>query len=131
MMTDPIADELTRVRNALAIRQKHVDVPHSRMKQGVAEALKREGYIDGLQVIDTKPFRTLRIRLKYGADREEVIHHLQRVSRPGRRIFSGVADMKPVHEGLGVFIVSTSKGILSDRECKQRNLGGEILAEVW
>ena len=131
MMTDPIADMLTRIRNSLAIRREQVDIPHSRMKEGVAELLEREGFIRGLQVIDTKPRRTLRVLLKYGPDGEDIIVRIQRTSRPGRRIYAGVEDLNPVRRGQGISIVSTSRGILSDRECRAQNVGGEVLATVW
>ena len=131
MMTDPIADQLTRIRNALAIRREAVDVPFSRAKQGVAEVLKREGYIKGHQRIDTKPAATLRIELKYGPEGEDIINSIQRTSRPGRRTYAGVDELKPVKRGQGIAIVSTSKGILSDRECRRERIGGEVLATVW
>ncbi|MHC5037455.1 MAG: 30S ribosomal protein S8 [Planctomycetota bacterium] len=131
MMTDPIADQLTRIRNALAIRREFVDVPHSSMKQGLADVLVREGFILGHKVIDTKPRATLRILLKYGPDGEDVITQLQRTSKPGKRFYTGVSDLKPVQQGQGIAIISTSKGILSDRECLRERIGGEVLATVW
>ncbi|MHC4597677.1 MAG: 30S ribosomal protein S8 [Planctomycetota bacterium] len=131
MMTDPIADQLTRIRNALAIRRDVVDVPFSRAKAGVAEVLKREGYILGFLRIDTKPAATLRIQLKYGPEGEDIINSIQRTSRPGRRVYSGVHELKPVKRGQGIAIVSTSKGMLSDRECRRQQVGGEVLATIW
>ena len=131
MMTDPIADQLTWIRNALAIQRVEVDVPYSRMKHGVAQALEREGFILGFLKIDTKPAATLRIKLKYGPDGEKIINSIQRTSKPGRRVYTGVDGLKPVMRGQGIAIVSTSKGILSDRECRKQNVGGEILATVW
>jgi small subunit ribosomal protein S8 len=131
MMTDPIADELTRMRNALRIRRTSVDIPHSKIKQGVAEALLREGFIRDFQVIDTKPRPTLRIGLKYGPNGEEVISYIQRTSKPGCRVYRDTAALKPVRRGIGITVVSTSKGILSDRECRKLKVGGEVLATVW
>jgi len=131
MMTDPIADLLTRIRNALRIRRESVDIPHSQLKVGVAEVLQREGFILSFRVIDTVPAGTLRIELRYGPDGEDIIRSIQRTSRPGCRVYAGVEEMKPVKWGQGISIVSTSKGILSDRECRRDHVGGEVLATIW
>jgi small subunit ribosomal protein S8 len=131
MMTDPLADALTRVRNALRIRREQVDVPLSRLKKGMAEVLLREGFIRDILVIDTKPRGTLRIGLKYGPNGEDVISHIQRTSKPGRRVYLALEALKPVRRGAGISIVSTSKGVLSDRECRNLRVGGEVLATVW
>ncbi len=131
MMTDPIADMLTRIRNAVRVERPHVDMPLSRVKRGVAEVLKREGYIWDWQEIDDKPVKQLRIELKYGPSGERVIRHIKRISRPGRRIYRRARDLRPVLNGLGITIISTSPGVMSDREARQRNLGGEVLCEVW
>ncbi|MHC4778544.1 MAG: 30S ribosomal protein S8 [Planctomycetota bacterium] len=131
MMTDPIADQLTRIRNALAIHREAVEMPYSRMKLGVAEVLEREGFIKGFQKIETKPAETLRIRLKYGPDGEDIINSIQRTSKPGCRVYTGVEGLRPVKRGQGISIVSTSSGILSDRECRKKHVGGEVLATVW
>lgn len=130
MMTDPIADMLTRIRNAVRVERLHVDMPSSRVKMGVADVLKREGYIWDFAEIEAEPARQLRIELKYGPNGEQVIQSIQRVSKPGRRVFSKSRDLRPVLNGLGISIISTSKGVVSDREARQQNIGGEILCEV-
>jgi small subunit ribosomal protein S8 len=130
MMTDPIADMLTRIRNAVRVERPHVDVPSSRVKLGVAEVLKREGYIWDYQVIDAQPVNQLRIELKYGPNGERVIQTIRRVSKPGRRVYSKSTDLRPVLNGLGISIISTSKGMVSDREARQQKIGGEVLCEV-
>jgi len=129
-MTDPIADMLTRIRNAVRVERQHVDMPASRVKQGVAEVLKREGYIWDYAVIEAEPVKQLRIELKYGPNGERVIQTIQRVSKPGRRVFSKSRDLRPVLNGLGISIISTSQGFVSDREARQQNIGGEVLCEV-
>jgi len=131
MMTDPIADMLTRIRNAVRVERAFVDLPTSKVKRGVAEVLKREGYIWDWEEIDASPAKQLRIHLKYGPNGERVIRHLRRISKPGRRVYSGHAKLKPVLNGLGIYILSTSRGVISDREARQRRLGGEVLCEVW
>lgn len=130
MMTDPIADMLTRIRNAVRVERPHVDMPLSRLKLGVAEVLKREGYIWDYKEVDAEPVKHLRIELKYGPNGERVIQTIRRVSKPGRRVFSKSRDLRPVLNGLGISILSTSKGLVSDREARQQNLGGEVLCEV-
>lgn len=131
MMTDPIADMLTRIRNAVSVERQYVDVPLSRVKVGVADVLKREGYIWDFKEVDSEgPVRQLRIELKYGPNGERVIQSIKRVSKPGRRVFSKSRDLRPVLNGLGISIISTSGGVLSDREARQKNIGGEILCEV-
>ncbi len=131
MMTDPIADMLTRIRNAVRVERPFVDMPISKVKRGVADVLKREGYIWDWQEIEEQPVAQLRIELKYGPNGERVIQHLKRVSKPGRRVYSKSKELRPVLNGLGATIISTSRGVVSDREARQRNLGGEILCEVW
>ncbi|NIP86048.1 MAG: 30S ribosomal protein S8 [Planctomycetales bacterium] len=131
MMTDPIADMLTRIRNAVRIERPTVEVPASKVKRGVAEVLKREGYIwDWVETQENK-FPQLRLDLKYGPNGERVIRHIQRVSKPGRRIYNRASELKPVLNGLGITIISTSRGVISDREARQRNLGGEVLCQIW
>ncbi len=130
MMTDPIADMLTRIRNAVRVERPHVDIPSSRVKLGLAEVLKREGYIWDYQEIDAKPVKQLRIELKYGPNGERVIQSIKRVSKPGRRVYSKCTDLRPVLNGLGISILSTSKGLVSDREARQQKLGGEVLCEI-
>ena len=131
MMTDPIADMLTRIRNAVRVERPNVSIPTSKVKRGLAEVLKREGYIWGWEEVESQPVRHLRIELKYGPNGERIIRHLKRVSTPGRRVYSGAAELKPVLNGLGISIISTSRGVISDREARQRNLGGEVLCELW
>ena len=130
MMTDPIADMLTRIRNAVRVERAFVEMPTSGVKVGVAEVLKREGYIWDFEIVEAEPVRTLRIELKYGPNGERVIQRIRRVSKPGRRIFSKSRDLRPVLNGLGISIISTSKGMVSDREARNQNIGGEVLCEV-
>ena len=131
MMTDPIADMLTRIRNAVRIERPQIDMPISKVKRGLADVLKREGYIWDWTEVESAPVKTLRIDLKYGPNGEQVIRHIKRVSKPGRRVYSGAKDLKPVLQGLGIQVVSTSRGVVSDREARQKNLGGEVLCEIW
>lgn len=130
MMTDPIADMLTRIRNAVRVERPHVDMPLSRLKLGVAEVLKREGYIWDYKEVEAQPVNHLRIELKYGPNGERVIQTIRRVSKPGKRVFSKSRDLRPVLNGLGISILSTSEGLFSDREARQKNLGGEVLCEI-
>jgi small subunit ribosomal protein S8 len=131
MMTDPIADMLTRIRNAVRVERPHVEMPASKVKRGLADVLKREGYIWDWQEVEGEVANQLRIELKYGPNGERVIQHVKRVSKPGRRIYSKARDLRPVLNGMGISIISTSRGVISDREARQRNLGGEVLAEIW
>ena len=131
MMTDPVADMLTRIRNALRVERQHVDMPASRLKQALALVLKEEGYIRGFEELPTQPRPTLRIQLKYGPVGERVIQQLQRESRPGRRVYRSVGDLPRVMNGLGVAVVSTSRGVMSDRQARARKLGGEVLCIIW
>ena len=131
MMTDPIADMLTRIRNAVRIERPYVDVPISKVKRGVAEVLKREGYIWDWQELESDPIGNLRIELKYGPNGERVIQRMRRVSTPGRRVYSRSKKLRPILNGMGITIISTSRGVVSDREARQQNLGGEVLCEVW
>lgn len=131
MMTDPIADMLTRIRNAVRVERASVEMPLSKVKRGMADVLKREGYIWDFEEVDAKPSRQLRIHLKYGPNGERVIRHIKRISKPGRRIYRGADNLRPVLNGLGISIISTSRGVISDREARQRHLGGEVLCELW
>ena len=131
MMTDPIADMITRIRNAVAIEHPHVNIPISKVKRGLADVLKREGYIWGWEEVEKNPVSQLRIDLKYGPNGEHVIQRLRRVSTPGRRVYCRARELRPVLNGLGITVVSTSRGVLSDREARQKNIGGEVLCEVW
>ncbi len=129
-MTDPIADMLTRIRNAVAIERPRVDMPLSCVKKGIAEILKKEGFISEYQLLeDTRP-PILRVHLKYGPDGEKVINKIERVSKPGRRRYAGVSEIPRVLNGMGITVVSTSRGIMSDRECRKLHVGGELLCRV-
>ena len=131
MMTDPIADMLTRIRNAVRVERPHVTMPLSKVKRGLAEVLKREGYIWSWEEVESQPARELKIELKYGPNGERVIRHIRRVSKPGRRVYRRADGLRPVLNGLGISIISTSRGVISDREARQRKLGGEVLCELW
>ena len=131
MVTDPIADMLTRIRNANSAKHPTVDVPASNMKKQIAQILVDEGYIKSFRVIDDDKQGVIRITLKYTENKSQVITGLRRVSKPGLRIYSNSKDMPKVMKGLGIAIVSTSKGIMTDREARKNNVGGEVLAFVW
>jgi small subunit ribosomal protein S8 len=132
MMTDPIADMLTRIRNAVRVEKPFVDIPTSRFKRGIADVLKREGFIWDWkeESEEEKPVATLRLELKYGPNGERVIQSIKRVSKPGRRLYTRSKELKPVLGGLGISIISSSKGVISDREARRDNIGGEILCEI-
>ncbi len=130
MWSDPISDMLTRIRNGVRVRRKQVNIPSSKLKVGIAKVLQDEGYIEGYSVIDDTRQGILRIDLKYGPRGEDVIRQLQRVSKPGRRVYRSVEDLPRVMDGLGIAIVSTNKGVLSDRRCRDENVGGELLCTV-
>ena len=131
MMTDPIADMLTLIRNAVRVEKETLDVPYSKLKAGVVDVLKREGYVWNYEIIEGTPCNTIRIQLKYSLSGERVIQSIRRVSKPGRRIYSSSKDLKPVLNGLGITILSTNKGVVSDREAREQKVGGEILCEIW
>jgi small subunit ribosomal protein S8 len=133
MLTDPIADMLTRIRNAVRVERSAVQMPISKVKRGLAEVLKREGYIWDWteEEVEGQPVKQLRLDLKYGPNGEKVIQTIRRVSKPGRRVYQQAKGLRPVLNGLGISIVSTSRGVLSDREARQKNLGGEVLCELW
>lgn len=130
MMTDPIADMLTRIRNAAQARHRRVDMPVSRVKIEIARLLRDNHFIHDYKMLDDGRHGVLRIYLRYFEDRP-VIRHLERVSRPGRRVYAGAAKLPRVRGGLGMAIVSTSRGLLSDREARARRVGGEVMAQVW
>lgn len=130
-ITDTIADMLTRIRNANSAKHPKVDVPASNMKKQIAQILVDEGYIKSFRVIDDDKQGVIRITLKYTENKSQVITGLRRVSKPGLRIYSNSKDMPKVMKGLGIAIVSTSKGIMTDREARKNNVGGEVLAFVW
>ncbi|MBQ9416148.1 MAG: 30S ribosomal protein S8 [Clostridia bacterium] len=131
-MSDVIADMLTRIRNANSAKHATVDIPASNMKKAIAEILTEEGYVQGFEVIDEEGKQgTIRVTLKYAANKQRVIRGIRRVSRPGLRIYVGCEDMPKVMNGLGIAIVSTSKGIMTDKKARKLNVGGEVLAFVW
>ena len=148
MMTDTVADMLTRIRNAVRVERPAVDMPVTNLKTAIAQVLKDEGFVldyqTGLMVTDeaghtdfqpatkpTGPKAVLRVYLKYGPEGEKVIRHLERYSKPGRRVYQGYKDVRRVLDGLGIAILSTSKGVMSDRQAKKAKVGGEILCTVW
>jgi small subunit ribosomal protein S8 len=130
-MSDPLADMLTRIRNAGMVRYETVDVPMSNLKVGVAKVLREEGYINDYKIIEDNKQGTLRIALKYGPNDERVISGIRRVSKPGLRQYVKADDIPKVLSGLGISILSTSKGIITDREARRLRIGGEILCEAW
>ncbi len=130
-ITDTVADMLTRIRNANTAKHDTVDVPASNMKKAIAQILVDEGYVKSFQVIDDGKQGIIRITLKYGENKSKVITGLRRVSKPGLRIYTNVEDMPKVMKGLGVAILSTSKGIMTDKAARKANVGGEVLAFIW
>ncbi len=131
MMTDPIADMLTRIRNAVSVEKPQVEVSASKVKRGLAEVLKREGYIWDWEEVEAQPVSILKIELKYGPSGEQVIQKIKRISKPGRRVYTHAKDLRPVLGGLGIRVLSTSQGVISDREARQQKVGGEVLCEIW
>jgi small subunit ribosomal protein S8 len=131
MMTDPVADLLTRIRNASRAEHEKVDIPSSKLKLRVVEILKAEGFIKSFRVLEESTPSTLRVYLKYGTGNEQIISGLVRVSTPGRRVYVGKAKIPTVLGGMGVAILSTSRGLMTDREVRKQGLGGEVLAYVW
>ena len=130
-LNDPIADMLTRIRNANAKKRKTVSIPSSRMKIGIAEVLQREGFIADHRVEESSPAPILRLYLKYGDHEELVIRHIERVSKGGKRVYRSVVELEPVLKGLGISVLSTNKGILIDREARKHKVGGEVLCQIW
>ena len=130
-MTDPIADMLTRLRNANSAFHETVEMPYSKMKASIANILKREGYIDGFSVEDATVGKTLTLTLKFGPNRERSLAGLRRISKPGLRVYAKSTNLPQVLGGLGVAVLSTSSGLLTDREAKDKGVGGEVLAYVW
>ena len=130
-ITDPIADMLTRIRNANSAKHDTVDVPASNMKKAIAQILLEEGYIKNFQLIDDGTQGVIRITLKYGAGKEKVISGLRRVSKPGLRVYAGADELPRVLRGLGIAIISTSKGVMTDKAARAQHIGGEVLAFVW
>jgi small subunit ribosomal protein S8 len=147
MMTDPIADMLTRIRNGARIEMPAVDMPHTNLKQQIAQVLKDEGFIldfqvgamvtnEGRQVFQSpadekETKRVLRVFLKYGPEGERVIRHIERASKPGCRVYKGYKELRPVLEGLGISVISTNRGVMSDRQARAQRLGGELICRVW
>ncbi len=130
-MTDPIADFLTRIRNAAQAGKDRCDVPASRIKLELAKILQEEGFIRSFKVLEEGPQPTVRVYLRYSSEGEAVIHGLERVSRPGRRVYKGVEELPTVRGGIGIAVVSTSKGLMSDARAREQRLGGELLCRVW
>ena len=131
-MTDPIADMLTRIRNANTAKHDTVDVPASKMKVSIADILFKEGYIQKYELVDDGSFKTIRITLKYGKDKnEKIITGLKRISKPGLRVYAGKDELPRVLGGLGIAIISTNQGVVTDKEARKLNVGGEVLAFVW
>ncbi len=131
MWSDPLADMLTRIRNGARVHNRQVMVPLSKLKVAVASVLRSEGYIHGFDVIENKTQGMLRIEMKYGPRGEDVIRRIVRVSKGGRRVYRGVDDLPRVLDGLGIAIVSTNAGVFSDRECREKSIGGEVLCTVY
>lgn len=131
MMTDPIADMLTRIRNAAMARHDRVEMPHSKLKEHLAAVLKSEGYIDDVRVSEGEEQRQLTLVLRYGRDRQSAIDGLRRVSTPGRRVYVRHDRIGRVCSGMGISILSTSRGVMTDREARRQRVGGELLCEVW
>lgn len=130
-MTDPIADMLTRIRNANMVRHEKLEVPASNLKKQIAEILKREGFIRDVEYIEDDKQGVIRIFLKYGKDNERVITGLKRISKPGLRVYAKTDEIPKVLNGLGIALVSTSQGVLTDKEARAKKVGGEILAYIW
>lgn len=130
-ITDPIADMLTRIRNAGSARHETVDIPNSKMKKAIAEILLEEGYIKSFQLIDDGTQGVIRVTLKYLPGKEKAIQGLRRVSKPGLRVYAGADELPQVLRGLGIAIISTSKGIMTDKTARAQHVGGEVLAFVW
>lgn len=130
-MTDPIADMLTRIRNAIVARKRLVEIPASKIKTRIAEILLDEGYLDDIRVREEAPQNRLVLKLRYDAQSQSVIEGLKRVSKPGCRVYCKATDLPKVQNGLGIAIVSTSQGVMTDREARKRHVGGELLCNVW
>lgn len=130
-MTDPIADLLTRMRNAFLAKHDRLDVPHSKLKRNLCSLLKDEGFLEDFEVVESPPQDLIRIYLRYNSEGIPAARLLKRVSKPGRRVYRGADEIKPVLNGLGVSIVSTSRGLLTDRQAREQRIGGEILCELW
>lgn len=130
-MTDPIADMLTRIRNALAVNKETVEIPSSNMKKSIADIMLKEGYIEGVKLVEDGFSGKLVVTLKYTGKNKSVINALQRVSKPGLRVYADVENMPKVMDGLGIAIISTNKGVMTDKQAKAANVGGEVLCYIW
>ena len=130
-MTDPISDMLARIRNATSATHEDVLIPASRLKENIARILAEEGYIEGFEVVEDGGHPAIRVRLRYSGDREPVISGVRRISKPGRRVYRGARELPRVLGGLGVAIISTSQGVMTDQQARRAKIGGEILAYVW
>ncbi|MDA3959559.1 MAG: 30S ribosomal protein S8 [Planctomycetota bacterium] len=128
--SDPIADMLTVIRNGVMAAKDTVSFPHSRLKVSICEVLKDEGYLSRVEILETQPAKTITVGLKYDDDGMSVIHQIKRISRPGKRVYRNRKDLKPVIRGFGITVVSTSRGVLSDRAARAANIGGEVLCEI-
>jgi small subunit ribosomal protein S8 len=131
MLTDPIADMLTRIRNAVMIKAEKVDIPASRMKLEIAKIMKEEGFIRAYKILKDKKQGVLRITLKYTPDNEALITGIKRISKPGRRVYKDKDSIPVVMGGVGISILSTSKGVIGDKTCRRENVGGELLCYIW
>ena len=131
IVTDPIADMLTRIRNALTAKHTEVLIPASKTKNTIAQILLSEGYINSADLVDTGSYKSIKISLKYGPNNEKVIQGLKRISKPGLRVYANASDLPRVLNGLGIAIISTNKGIMTDKQAREQNIGGEVLAYVW
>ena len=131
MITDPIADMLTRIRNALVARHDSVEVPLSKMKKSIADILTEEGFINGYEVVEGEVQSVMKVNLKYGPNNEKVISGIKRISKPGLRVYANSENLPVVLNGLGIAIISTSKGVMTDKKARADHIGGEVLAYVW
>ena len=131
MYTDPIADLLTRIRNGLMARAEFIDVPMSKIKLDILKILELEGYVTSSEVLVETKFPTIRVQLRYDSENQPIIRTIRRISKPGLRIYRGQSGLKPVKSGLATRIITTSSGVMTDREARRRNVGGEVLCEVW
>ena len=130
-MSDPIADMLTRIRNVNMIQRKKVQIPFSKIKENIAKILYKEGFISDYEIVEEGGRSYLECTIKYGEGGEKVIRRIQRVSKPGRRIYMNVNQIRPVLKGTGIGIYSTSKGVLTDKQCREQNVGGEYICNIW
>ena len=130
-MTDPIADMLTRIRNALAVNKERVEIPSSNMKKAIADIMLKEGYVSDVKLVEDGYAGKLVVTLKYAGKKKSVINALQRISRPGLRVYANVENMPKVMDGLGIAIISTNKGVMTDKQAKAANVGGEVLCYIW